>query len=101
MCGYYVQLTKAMFVSPISVELLVAPFVPATLLLGAGLLLVLAEEFPRLPHFLRHFSTRLARATFGRKAFICALMAVISVPSMLTLMMVMHDFLHFTISLEI
>ena len=45
----------------------------------------MAEEFPQLPLSLRRLSTRLARATFGRKAFICALMAIISVPSMLTL----------------
>ncbi|KAG7160380.1 Adenylyl cyclase 78C-like 1 [Homarus americanus] len=48
----------------------------------------MAEEFPRLPTSLRRLSTRLARATFGRKAFICALMAIISVPSMLTLILV-------------
>ncbi|XP_050727539.1 adenylyl cyclase 78C-like isoform X3 [Eriocheir sinensis] len=69
-------------------KLLVAPFVPATLLLAVGLLLVMAEEFPQLPLGLRRLSTRLARATFGRKAFICALMAIISVPSMLTLILV-------------
>ncbi|KAK3868218.1 hypothetical protein Pcinc_026384, partial [Petrolisthes cinctipes] len=73
------------------VLLLVVPFLPATVLLGAGLVLVLAEEFPHLPHALRSFSTRLARATFGRKAFICALMAIISVPSMLTFVLILVD----------
>ncbi|KAG0709987.1 Adenylate cyclase type 8 [Chionoecetes opilio] len=67
---------------------LLAPFIPATLLLVIGLLLVMAEEFPQLPLNLRRLSTRLARATFGRKAFICALMAIISVPSMLTLILI-------------
>lgn len=68
-----------------SFRYLLGPFIPATLLLAIGLLLVMAEEFPQLPLSLRRLSTRLARATFGRKAFICALMAIISVPSMLTL----------------
>ncbi|XP_045130621.1 adenylyl cyclase 78C-like isoform X3 [Portunus trituberculatus] len=67
---------------------LLAPFIPATLLLAVGLLMVMAEEFPQLPLSLRRLSTRLARATFGRKAFICALMAIISVPSMLTLILI-------------
>nr|XP_045612340.1 adenylyl cyclase 78C-like isoform X1 [Procambarus clarkii] len=73
------------------VEVLLAPFLPATILLAVGLLLVMAEEFPLLPVGLRRISTRLARATFGRKAFICALMAVISVPSMITLILVNAD----------
>ncbi|XP_071529549.1 adenylate cyclase type 8-like [Panulirus ornatus] len=73
------------------VKVLLAPFLPATVILAAGLLLVMAEEFPHLPMNLRRLSTRLARATFGRKAFICALMAIISVPSMLTLILVESD----------
>ncbi|KAK7017051.1 hypothetical protein SK128_011062, partial [Halocaridina rubra] len=63
-------------------------FGPATVVLGAGLLLVMAEEFPSLPVCLRRMSTRLARATLGRKIFICSLIAVIAVPSMLTLLLV-------------
>ncbi|XP_069939523.1 adenylate cyclase type 8-like [Cherax quadricarinatus] len=51
----------------------------------------MAEEFPVLPVSLRRLSTRLARATFGRKAFICALMAIISLPSMLTLILVRSE----------
>lgn len=61
------------------------PFLVASTLLAAGLLLVMSEEFPRLPKTLRRLSTRLARATLGRKVFVCALIAIIAVPSMLTL----------------
>ncbi|XP_064090034.1 adenylate cyclase type 8-like isoform X5 [Macrobrachium nipponense] len=71
-----------------SPTVLAETFVPSTVVLGGGLLLVMAEEYPSLPSCLRRLSTRLARATLGRKVFICSLIAVISIPSVLTLILV-------------
>ncbi|XP_068219097.1 adenylyl cyclase 78C-like isoform X2 [Palaemon carinicauda] len=71
-----------------SATVLTETFVPSTVVLGGGLLLVMAEEYPSLPSCLRRLSTRLARATLGRKVFICSLIAVISIPSILTLILV-------------
>ncbi|XP_042869482.1 adenylyl cyclase 78C-like isoform X2 [Penaeus japonicus] len=83
-----IAVCQAIVVPSSSRYVLVLPFLVASSLLAAGLLLVMSEEFPRLPKALRRLSTRLARATLGRKVFVCALIAIIAVPSMLTLILV-------------
>ncbi|XP_047494880.1 adenylyl cyclase 78C-like isoform X2 [Penaeus chinensis] len=86
-----IAVCQAIVVPEDSRSALVLPFLVASTLLAAGLLLVMSEEFPRLPKTLRRLSTRLARATLGRKVFVCALIAIIAVPSMLTLILVCND----------
>ncbi|CAL4104560.1 unnamed protein product, partial [Meganyctiphanes norvegica] len=71
--------------------ILIAPFVVASLLLGLALALVMGEEFHTWPLSIRRVSTRLARSQFIRKAFIVTVIAVISVPSVLTLILAKNN----------
>ncbi|XP_014244187.1 adenylate cyclase type 8-like isoform X2 [Cimex lectularius] len=66
---------------------LVGYVVSATVLLTCAVLLVMAEELPRLPQKLQHISSVLVHNRFRRTIFILAFVAIMAIASTLTLVL--------------